>query len=521
MASKILTLAQGPVKARVVTDDSRIHAHIQQLLSYTVDGFEHMAGVGNWSGRSSFFDFSDMTFPAGFVLRVYRELTRLGFKVNVVRKPLPAPQGPKSPKVDSFAPDPRYDYQDQVVDLLERYGQIIARVATGGGKSRIAKLAVARLARPTLFLTTRGILMHQMRDAFEADLKLPVGIYGDGYDTPSPKMMNVGMVQTFSAWLAQPDHRDPPEKQLEQTNRRRRALGLLEKFEFVILEEAHEASSDSYYDVLRMCRNAHYRLALTATPFMKDSEKANLQLEACSGPVAITVSEKTLIERGILARPYFKFVHIPEPYPVCEFVTDKGEVKTTKLHRSTPYQRAYELGVVGNVRRNQAIVTEVARAKSFGLTAMVLVQHKAHGTRLSRMLDAAGVRTAWIEGDDNQAARQAAIQALKRGEIDCLVGSTILDVGVDIPAVGLVVLAGAGKAEVAIRQRIGRGLRAKKDGPNVCFIVDFVDPVNNHLRSHSQERRRLIDTTPGFAEGVVQDFDYEGIFGVTRSPICA
>ena len=43
----------------------------------------------------------------------------------------------------------------------------------------------------------------------------------------------------------------------------------------------------------------------------------------------------------------------------------------------------------------------------------------------------------------------------------------ILDVGVDVPSVGCIILAGGGKAEVANRQRIGRGLRAKKLGPNI------------------------------------------------------
>lgn len=515
--TQLVTIAQGAVNARIVCDDQRALALAQQLLSYTEDGFEYMQGVNGtgWDGRNSFFDFSSGVFPAGFVTRIYREFNKRGLKINLVRKPLPAPLGEENPKVDDFPEDPRYDYQPQVVNLLKRYGQIIAQVATGGGKSRIAKLAVMTIKRPTLFLTTRGILMYQMRDAFVRDLKLPVGIYGDGNDTGAPKLMNVGMVQTFAAWLKAPDPMDPPEKQLEQIARQRRAVALLETFEFVIMEEAHEASSDSYYAIMRLCKNAHYRLALTATPFMKDSEKANLQLEACSGPVAIKVSEAMLIQRGILARPFFKYVNIPDPYPLGEYeALDGGKrvIRTAKLYKSTPYQRAYELGISGGIRRNQEIVAEVKRAASYGLSSMVLVQHKAHGTRLEQLMLDAGIRCAWIEGSDDQNARQAAIIALKQGKIDCLIGSTILDVGVDVPAVGLVVLAGGGKAEVAIRQRIGRGLREKKSGPNVCFIMDFVDPVNNHLREHSRERRLIVDTTPGFAEGVVSDFPYDEHF---------
>jgi superfamily II DNA or RNA helicase len=36
------------------------------------------------------------------------------------------------------------------------------------------------------------------------------------------------------------------------------------KIEFVILEEAHKASGEGFYEIMRHCVNAHYRLALMA-----------------------------------------------------------------------------------------------------------------------------------------------------------------------------------------------------------------------------------------------------------------
>jgi superfamily II DNA or RNA helicase len=566
---KHIVIAQGAVNAKLVDASKEDKLLVQQMLSYTIDGFEHMQSLGTWDGRSSFFNFDAGTFPAGFVVRVYREFKKRGRLVQLVRKPLPVALGPVKPVVDAFPEDPRYDYQAEVVGLVERFGQIIAQVATGGGKSRIAKLSHARIARPTLFLTTRGILMHQMRDAFVRDLKVPVGIYGDDEWSPSPHLMNVGMVQTFAMRLEVKTvdgefaalterRRNAVNKELtlltnrmtkrgatplqiaaaaeklqlemaasfghdgdtiqelrvkvaEHNRKREETVALLSTFELLILEEAHEASSDSYYRVTRACTNAHYRLSLTATPFMKDSEQANLQLEACSGPVAIKVSEQMLIQRGILAKPYFKFISTGAANDGLSLDNDKREI-ARKFFKTTPYQLAYEIGITGLHARNQAIVDEVKRAAGYGLSSMVLVQHKVHGRRLADLLTQAGVRCAFIEGEHNQTERQAAIRALKSGQIQCLIGSTILDVGVDVPAVGLVVLAGGGKAEVAIRQRIGRGLREKKDGgPNVCFIVDFVDPVNNHLRQHARDRRQIIETTPGFVEGVVSDFPYEAL----------
>ena len=75
-------------------------------------------------------------------------------------------------------------------------------------------------------------------------------------------------------------------------------------------------------------------------------------------------------------------------------------------------------------------------------------------------------------------------------------------------SVGMVILAGVGIAEVAIRQRIGCSLRAKKDGPNVCFMLDFENRFNNHLMHHSAQRKAIIMNTPGFDEGVVDEFPY-------------
>lgn len=481
---KPITLAHNAVTCKLVDAPREIKLHVQKLLSYSVDGFEHMNSLSGsgWNGRASFFEFAPITFPAGFVPYVQSALIKAGQRVNVVRAPLPVPLGPEHPVVDAFPEEPKYAYQREIVDKLLRHGQIIAQVATGGGKSRIAKLCFARLNRPTLFLTTRGILMHQMRTGFVSDMGLKVGIFGDDRWS-TPELMNVGMVQTFAARLKDP-------------TREAETIELLQRFEFVILEEAHEASGNSYYDIMRHCKRANYRLALTATPFMKDSEEANMRLMGVSGPVAIKVSEQMLIERGILAKPYFKYMQLQPP---------KG------LYRSTPWQKAYEFGIVKNDIRNAAIVSEAVKAVAHGLSVMVLVQHTAHGTELSNLMTAADLRCNFIKGAHDQKERTAAINALKEGKINVLIGSTILDVGVDVPAVGMIILAGAGKAEVALRQRIGRGLRSKKDGPNVAFIVDFADALNNHLRDHANTRRAIVEGTPGFAEGILppgSDFPY-------------
>ena len=128
---------------------------------------------------------------------------------------------------------------------------------------------------------------------------------------------------------------------------------------------------------------------------------------------------------------------------------------------------------------------------------------------LKTMMEDVGLRTEFIFGESNKKTRQENLDKLKTGEINVLIGSTILDVGVDVPAVGMVILAGAGKTEVALRQRIGRGLRAKKSGPNVCFVIDFDDPWSKHTATHALMRRNVILNTPGFAEGMVDELPWD------------
>lgn len=567
----MITIAHNPTTAKIVNAPREALLEVHRLLSYSVEGSEHMPSFksGDWNGKSSFFSWDKHTFPTGFVRMIVQGLRKLGYTVHIMAKPAPEPLGPELPAVDEFGYIERYDYQPQAVEQLVRHKNITVQVATGGGKSRIARMAMKRIDRPALFLTTRGILMHQMHQAIEKMEGKPCAILGDGEwgipytkpdGTPGRKLskFTVGMVQTLAQRLelktvdaemkalqarranevskkieaertklkkakvpivqigerllayaselekAYPSAAEDKAKitaKVEKHERLRLAtIDILAKFELVIVEEAHEVSSDSFYIVMAACRNAHYRMALTGTPFMKDDEEANMRLLASCGPVAIKITEKMLIDRGILARPYFKYIGLPEVH------------KPKALYRSTPWQKAYEVGIVGNEYRNKAFCAEILRARSYGLNSMVLVQHKAHGELLKGMLQRAGLKVEFIYGEDNQSARSAALTALGNGGLDVLIGSTILDVGVDVPSVGMIVLAGGGKAEVATRQRIGRGLREKKGGgPNVAFIVDAADDHNNHIKGHYLQRRGIVKSTPGFAENVVDDFDFRAL----------
>lgn len=549
----LIQIAHNAVNAKLLTENKELKYTLSELLSYQVSGYENMSNFqnGNWDGRSSFFNFKKATFPAGFVLMVKSKFEQMGHQVQIIRPKVPEPIGDPEMKVDSFGRTPEYEYQYECVERLLKQHQMIARLATGAGKSRCAMLATSRIGRKTLFLTTRKSLMYQMKKHYE-EMGADVGVIGDSVMNVKP-FVNVGMVQTIAAnlksrtiqeevvRLKELEHNKFEKliaekdkiltKQLKlghitlqtkfkilsdfkkELNSKTKDLAVLQRaatinckimnrkkaemekllstFEFVIAEEAHESGGNEYFEVMQYCTNAHYRLALTATPFMKDDEEANMRLMACSGIIGIVVTEKELIDKGILAKPYFMFINNARP---------------TGVFPTTNYVSAYEKGIVKNNIRNDEIVKWSKWSTDRNLPVLILVNRTEHGNILKDLIQKQGLKCNFIYGKDEDEVRQENLKKLESGEINVLIGTNILDVGVDVPSIGMVILAAGGKAEVQLRQRIGRGLRRKKTGKNITYIIDFQDSFNQHLLKHAKTRQEIIKNTPGFAEGIVPTF---------------
>lgn len=531
LVKKIVQLLTSPVVSQITGLDDPTKLALSDAMSFIVEGHEHM-GAGGWDGRSSLYDWNTGKFPSGFVPTAIAVLQQRGFEVQMLRAPLPAPLGPMPVNgealIDDFPFDANREYQFKTVRTLEKHGSFIARVATGGGKSRIAALCITRIGRKTAFVTTRQVLLYQMGEALsEAERKvlrtlsdkellarlgdqisgslrpMKCSYIGDGtWDTSGDVVLC--MVQSLADRLS-PFNPPLGVSQAEIDNARQRwedrykeVRAFCDSVEFLIAEEAHEAGGNSYYEVCKAMRKAHYRLALTATPLMRDGE-SNVRLVAMFGPIRIEVSEKQLIDAGILAQPIFKFVRVPVP---------------PTLRRTTAWQKAEEIGVVENLARNKHACAEVIRASKFGLSSLILVKRKKHGTIVHNMLKQFGLKGTYIYGDSDKAKREEALRKLASGEYHYLIGSTILDVGVDVPSIGLLVILGGGKAEVTHRQRIGRALRGKKNMPNYAFILDFEDGYNKHTIKHAKQRRAIVESTPGFDVGILRgnaDFDYIGL----------
>ena len=111
---------------------------------------------------------------------------------------------------------------------------------------------------------------------------------------------------------------------------------------------------------------------------------------------------------------------------------------------------------------------------------------------LSEYLSEAGVRTTFLHSDIDALERIDILQALRRGETECLVGVNLLREGLDLPEVSLVVIFDADKQGFlrsvgSLIQTIGRAARHIDGG--VILYADNTSPAMAAAISETDRRR--------------------------------
>lgn len=103
---------------------------------------------------------------------------------------------------------------------------------------------------------------------------------------------------------------------------------------------------------------------------------------------------------------------------------------------------------------------------------IVFVNEKAGADGLLRHLRQSGVSATTIHSDKTQTQREAALQALRNGEVNVLVATDIAGRGIDIPDVSLVLNYNMPNVIEKYIHRIGRTGRAGKTGLAITFLSD-------------------------------------------------
>ncbi len=334
------------------------------------------------------------------------------------------------------------EYQQEALDELSRIraeSKTMALIchATGAGKTVTAVMDAKSVGGRVLFLAHTKDLVVQPAKTFEklwADKD--IGYYVDGKKEKDAFIV-CGSIQSVVLNL---DEFNPSE------------------FDYIIIDEAHHASSESYQKVI-----AHFRskflLGLTATPERADGQDI---LELFQS-VAHKIDMKTAVETGWLT-------------PVRS-IRIKTNIDISNVRFNGVKYNAQDLESKLFVpERNKLIVDTYLKFATKRRTVIFCVSVK-HSEEIANLLCENGVKAVAVSGQDSASQRAEVLSQYENGYIDVLCACDLLNEGWDSPKTDTLFMARPTMSKLLYTQQLGRGMRLA-EGKESLIVFDFVDNSN-------------------------------------------
>lgn len=160
---------------------------------------------------------------------------------------------------------------------------------------------------------------------------------------------------------------------------------------------------------------------------------------------------------------------MPEPIRriTRRFMKDPQEVKIKATERSAPdIDQSYWL--VNGFRKNDALL-RFLEVEDFD-AAIIFTRTKTGTIDITELCERNGYRTAALNGDMTQQAREQTLEKLRSGRLDILVATNVAARGIDIERISLVVNYDIPLEEESYVHRIGRTGRAGRSGRALLFV---------------------------------------------------
>lgn len=382
-------------------------------------------------------------FLAGFLPKIlsWCEKNNLSYSIQDLGEVINTLREPSLPNI-TFRPD-----QLRLIESAKEKGRGVLKSPTGSGKTVIAAGIISLFPdSKVLFLCHTLSLIAQTITEFKRFNLGPITHIGSGSKDLSGRIV-VATIQSFV--------KIPFEEYCD-------------KFDVVIVDESHHISSlrknrkgefQGTYAKILSTLLAPIRLGFTAT--LPETEESKLALEGFLGPVIDEVTIQEGMELEFLAKPRVKLINIP--------------INSKVLSREvTSYQDIYKEGIVLYRQRHRLIIEEAKRLADMGQSSLIYVNHIEHGERLLDVASRMGLKTHFVQGVMEADEREMLRNALHNKEILTVIATIAWSEGVNIKSLDCIMIAGSGKSELALLQKVGRGFRRDVNKKNIT-IYDFLD----------------------------------------------
>ncbi|MET3350473.1 UNVERIFIED_ORG: superfamily II DNA or RNA helicase/HKD family nuclease [Arthrobacter sp. UYEF1] len=345
--------------------------------------------------------------------------------------------------------------EDVEAERLKGYKHNLLVAATGTGKTVIAALDYKRLCEGTgrdlklLFVAHRQEILKQAVRTYRDVMQ--DGAFGELY---------VG------------DHKPKEWKHIFASVQSLSSLGIeqLEPdfFDVVVIDEFHHAMAPTYRRLLDHL-DPQQLLGLTATPERGDG--VDVAKQFFDGRTASELRLWDALDADLLVP--FHYFGVSDDVDLSQLEWKRGNYDTAQLSNLYTGNDARAAKVIRELRDK---VTSTHQMRAIGFC--VSVQHAHY---MAEVFNRAGIAAVAVDGSTNDADRAAALERLRRREINCIFAVDLFNEGLDLPQVDTILLLRPTQSATIFLQQLGRGLR-RAEGKAVLTVMDFIGQQRREFR---------------------------------------
>ena len=344
------------------------------------------------------------------------------------------------------------EYQQEALNSLEAMRQNRETIAllyhaTGTGKTVTAVMDAKHCGGRVLFVAHTMELVNQAYNTFRNLCpEVTVGKFADNLKEPDNHVV-CGSIQSVALNLDQ--FRE-------------------DAFDYLIIDEAHHASADTYQKVLAYFK-PQFTLGLTATPERAD----DVNILEIFKNTAHKLDIQTAVEIGALVPVRCIRIHT--------------NIDMTKVRFNSVQYNIRDLDVkICVTERNQLIVDTWLNYVKDKRTVVFCASVK-HAEQIAEMFRAAGVSAISVSGSMKSSERNEQLAKFAAGEIKALCACDLLNEGWDCPQTEVLFMARPTMSKVLYTQQLGRGMRTA-EGKDHLMVFDFVDNASQYNMPYSLHR---------------------------------
>ena len=316
----------------------------------------------------------------------------------------------------------------------------LVALPTGAGKTEIfmhqAKTAISRGLK-VLILVRRKSIVTQTAERIGSNVGVLMGRHMNGLDAGCV----VASIDTIGRRFTKPGTKE-----------------FLDSFDLVIVDEAHDTTSNTYQKVLNhiVRLDTVAVLGYTATPY-RIGKKGHGWWECCVKPV----KAYELRDEGYLAP---LTIYSPANMDIGSVGLSNGDFNNSELY------------TVVNQRKIYGKIVDTYEKLAKGQSAIVFCVNKEHSRRVCEAFKLRGFEAEHCDCGTDLSERERVLNYLKsttttKDKPFILCNVNIFSTGIDVPSVGVVIQARPTASKVLYIQQVGRALRTF-NGKGKALLID-------------------------------------------------